>query len=622
MSPLRDPPPPSAGRLQAARWILGGLALLAALALAVPFGRALLAPMPPVRLSLEEPFNHGLVSPATGLSLRGFVAAPKGFSLPAGQEGEILCRIRLERPLTAWSAITLQWFGGATEMQSAVDLVSPGGPHRLLTDRTAAGARVPLPAAAAGATELALRFSARHAGPEPLLLLDKLVVQSWEGPLPSRPAVGWLAAIGVGLTLGLAGLCRRPVRVLAAGGMLILAACLRYANLLRVAAAPLDPDAQGYLEHARTLSLAGPGGFYAAAFGEREPLHPAAVKAALWAFGDAELSVRLLTVVLSVAVVYLGYRLGASALGWGTGLAAGLLLAVWLPAIIESGRGLRVELEALLLTGAAWALFGPPGALSVRRALLAGILAGGLALTRFPYMVTLLLLFAASAWWHRRRIAPAWAGLGVAVLVAGLLVIPHRAALALRHGDPAYDAHRTARWIANQEFQGQPGFPSPEALARDGFIGGPLPLRDYYLGLHTPGEVVVRTARGMAKALGNLVPVGYVHEVTAMGGRLVAWADPVLSVLALLGLLVLARDPRARWVPGVLALGLLHVAFVYDLGLPDYRFRMILQVAPLAALLCATGAAWAGDRVRRQAAAWHVAGRAGERDPALAGRSR
>jgi hypothetical protein len=251
-----------------------------------------------------------------------------------------------------------------------------------------------------------------------------------------------------------------------------------------------------------------------------------------------------------------------------------------------------VELETLLLVGCAWLLFGPRGSLSWLRGLLAGLLVGALLLTRFPYALALLLLFVASMWWHRASGWKAWRPLLVGMAIAGVLVAPHRIALALRHGDTGYDVHRTLRWIANQEFQGRPGFPSSEEVMRDPYAGPRMTLGQYYLGLHTPWEVAWRSVRGLGRAVLNLSPVGYVEEVQAVLSLPVRWVDPLVAVLGVIGLGVLAGRQDTRWIPFVLLLSLIHVAFFSDLGLPDYRFRMILQAMPFFAVGVIAGGHW------------------------------
>lgn len=584
-------------------WVVRRRILAAAgLLLAAPLGlwvlRGLTLPAPPMSMQIEEPFTHGLASGAARLGVRGFRATPRGFALDPRSEGEIEYGVRTDRPLTPWSAITLQWYGGEAGVRSAVDLLRPDGPQRLAENRSLLGTRLPLPASVAGGKEVALRFTAKNSTSREQLILDKLVIQSWEGPPAHLPNLLWTGGAFLAISLCLAGLTAHPRRAALVAFMLAAALVLRYANLQRVALAPLDPDAQGYRVYAQALAWIGPHGFYSASFGEREPLFPAVAKLALALFGDSDLSLRLLTVALSLGVVYLAFRLGRAILGLGGGTCTGFLLAVSVPVIIESGRGLRVELEALLFTGTAWVLFGRRGCLTCPGAVLAGGLGGALLLTRFPYGLALVLMFAASAWWHREPGWRTWRSLLVAAAIAAVLVLPHRMALARQHGDAAYDAHRTLRWIANQEFQGRPGFPSPTVLVQDPYAGPRITLGQYYFGLHSTWEVIWRSARGLGRAVGNLSPVGYVDEVRAVLGLRLGWADVVAVILGTIGGSVLMRR-GAAWVPLALLLGLAHVAFVYDLDLPDYRFRMILQVMPLFVVAVASGGWWIMAQLRR-----------------------
>ena len=578
------------------RRVLAGAWLLVAVPLGFWWLRDLTLPVPPSRVQIEEPFNYGIVSQAARLTVRGFRPTPRGFSLDPQSQGEIEYRVQTAEPLTRWSAITLQWYGGEAGIQSAVDLLDPG-PQRLLLNRSMPGTRLPLPESVAGRREIALRFSARNTTEETRFVLDKLVLQSWEGPPPSFPDALRVGGIFLAVALGITALMARPKQAALVGLVLTLALVLRYGNVSRVAMAPLDPDAQGYRAYAQELTWTGPHGFYSASFGEREPLYPAIVKLALWLFGDADLSLRLLSAILSVGVAYLGCRLGMASLGAAWGLSAGLLLSISVPAIIESGRGLRVELEALLLVGTAWLLLGKSGSLPWRRAILAGVLAGGLLLTRFPYAPALLILFAVSAWWHRDLGRRLWRPLLVAIAIAAVLVLPHRLAMSVHQSDAGYDVHRTLRWIANHEFQGQPGFPSPAAVIRDPYAGPRITLGQYYFGLHTVWEVLWRSLRGLGRAVLNLSPVGYVEEVRAVLGLWLGWVDLLVAGLGVIGLGALAGRRETRWIPFVLVLGLVHVAFVYDLDLPDYRFRMILQVMPLFAVAVAAGSCWVLGRM-------------------------
>jgi hypothetical protein len=577
--------PGSTIRLLAGAWLLGVLL----------FGlwevRGLLQSLPAGLFAHEEPFTAGSASAAARCEVRGFVPRAKGFALAPGQDGVAECRVRLPRPLTTHAALTLQWYGGEAGIHSAVDLVTPRRMQRLLTDATALGSRLALPAELAGLQEIGLRFTGRNAGAEERLLLDKLVIQAWDGPLPSLPHPAWVVFFALALTGGVAGLSGTPWRTTLVGGILALAALLRYVNLMRVAWAPLDPDAQGYRRYAQLLSWLGPQGFYSGGFGEREPGFPALVKTALWFVGDTDLSLRLLTLLLSVGVVWLGYRLGRSVLGFGGGVAAGLVLAVSVPAIIESGRGLRVEIESLLLMALGWMLLGRPGGLTTGRTVLAGLVGGGLLLVRFPYAVAVCALGLLVCWWCREAGRMAWRPAAILLAIAMLLALPHRLALLALHGDAGYDLERTVRWIANQEFAGQPGFPSAEAVARDPYAGPRLSPWEYYLGLHSADRLLWGSVRGLAKAVTNLRVIGYAREVEAVLGVPVGWVDILVIALGIGGLGALCRQ-GAAWIPVLLGLSLAHVAFVYDLGLPDYQYRMIFQGMPFFAVAVAAGGAW------------------------------
>jgi hypothetical protein len=579
--------------------------LTASLAAGLVIAREIARPAPAIRVAVEEPFSAGVVSPQAAVAVSGFRATPRGYALPPNGRGAIEYRLRVERPLTAWSALTLQWYGGEPGIASRIEWVGNGPPRLLAESRNVIGGRLALPREAAGRQEIWLRFSAANAGERERLILDKLVLQSWEGPLPTRPRVWVPVLVGLAVAAVFAGLSRSPWRTAALGAILLLALGLRLGNLERVLDAPLDPDARNFREYAHAMTLSGPTGFYSAAFGEREPLYPALVKAALAVFGDTDTSVRLLSLSLSMGVVALGYGLGRSLLGPAAGLAAAALLAVSVPAIIESGRGLRVELEALLFTGSAWLWLGRPGSLTFARGLLGGLVGGALLLTRFPYAPTVGLLLLAAAWWHRQQGAVRWAALGLALVLAAAAAAPHRVALAARHGDAAYDAHRTLRWIANQEFQGQPGFPSVEEVVRDPYAGPRITVWEYAVRLHTPGELLWRSGRGLVRAVQNLGPIGYAEEVRALSGLRLRWLDGVVAAVGALGCALLLRGRATAWVPLAAFLGLMHMLFLYDLGLPDYRFRMILQASPLFAAAAAAGGggllAWA--RACRPAAA-------------------
>lgn len=78
----------------------------------------------------------------------------------------------------------------------------------------------------------------------------------------------------------------------------------------------------------------------------------------------------------------------------------------------------------------------------------------------------------------------------------------------ISRGDPAYHTSMYARWFANQEFMGQPGFPRPneQGVLEDTFAGPRITLADYVLGMHSASELLSRST--INTALG--FPVGLV----------------------------------------------------------------------------------------------------------------
>lgn len=570
-------------RIAAGAWLL--LGLVAAGILLRAYGQ----PFPPVLVEVEEPFSEGLVTARASVTAQGFRAVARGYALPPRSRGVLEYRLHTERPFGPWSTLTLQWYGGEPLLESRVEWLGDGASRVLAEGRSLVGERLHLPTELAGRRGALLRFTAENSGTEERLVLDKLTLQSWEAPPPPRPSPWALGLVGLAVVSGCAGLSRSPRRAAALGMILLLAVGLRLANLERVLATPLEPDAQGYRDHARSMTLVGATGFYSAAFGDREPLFPAVVKGALRLFGEGDGGIRLLTVAFSGGTLALAYAVGRGAAGTTAGLVAATVMAVSVPAVIESGRGLRVELEALLFTGCAWLWLGRPGGLTARRALAGALLGGALLLTRFPYAPAIGLLWLAAAWRHRQRSAVRWGALALALIVVTAMAAPHRAALWLRYGDPAFDTHRALRWIANQEFQGQPGFPSPTEVVRDPYAGPRVTAWDYYFRLHTPAEVLWRSGRGLVKAMVNLGPIGYASEVRAVSGFSLRWLDGLAGALGVLGAVALARRRETGWIPLAACLGVAHVVFVYDLDLPDYRFRMILQVLPLYAVAVAAG---------------------------------
>lgn len=552
-----------------------GLAGLATLLLAP--GR-LLPPDPPVAFSREEVFDHGVVSPRGRVAAEGVSAGPKGFTLPPGERGWVEYRTAWEQPAPPWVWLQVsallgeEWRAGRLSLETPPEGFQPLAENRtLLLGRFEVGERL------RGGRQAAVRVEGENPTPAPQILLRKLSLVGYaEQPEPAVP----LAAAVLAAALLATGACLatpRWRRHLPLAALLVLAFAPRYANYLRALHAGLDPDAIGFRRLAEQFDLASLAGINSAALKLREPLFPLLVKGALALLGQSDSALRFVSLVGSLAATGLTWRLGRGLLGARWGWLPAAAAAVSLPLVVESGRGLRLELELVLLLLFADLAFLKGRWRPLPRGLAVGAVAGLLVLTRASHApgLGLLILLAGRGWFASRRLLlPPVA----ALLLMGLLYSPHAAALYRAHGHPFQDQRIHARWFANQEFAGQPGFPSREAVARDGYLGGPLGFGSYLFGLHSVGEVAGGYLRGFGKLLSRMDLIGRPEAVRALLGLELGWLDWGVRVLGWAGLAATVGSGHGWLLAATLGLTF-PVAFQYDRGLTEAH-RLILHVFP------------------------------------------
>jgi hypothetical protein len=170
----------------------------------------------------------------------------------------------------------------------------------------------------------------------------------------------------------------------------------------------------------------------------------------------------------------------------------------------------------------------------------------------------------------------------VAILVAG--IAPYRYQLYKIYGDPFFDTVMYARWCANAEFLGRPGFPTAEELQKDGYAGPRITYGEYMFGLHTPQELVVGTLRGYVKLFRFM-------EITPWGPRMNLTVNAIVNalfqVLAVVGFIAAAWLSAYRWIPLAFLLLEFPVSFLFDRQLVEwYRhsyssFPLVLFAAAL-----------------------------------------
>lgn len=549
----------------------------------------LVAPDPRVALVRSAAFDGGRVSGDGRVRAAGVLAGPRGYLLPPGGRGWVEYETAWESPATAWAWLEVSAFGDAPAADGRLRLsVDEGTSYRPVAEgRALVVGRFDVGAALAGRRQVRLRFEGENPTAEPRLLVRKVSLTGYAEAPPPPPPLGRAALLFA--LVAAAGCLLAPAgwRLLPLAGILGLAFVPRYANLTRVLYAPLDPDAQLYRLFAERMAPFSATGFYSGAFDVREPFFLLVAKGAFLLLGASDTHLRFVSLGASLLAVGLAWRLGRRLLGAGWGWLPALGMAVSVPLIVESGRGLRLEVETVLLLLFADAAFTRPAWPPILRSASAGLAGGLLVLTRSSHLPGLAVLIglAASRWavgWRRRA---ALAAAAVAIM-AGLYA-PHAVALSRAYGEPFPDQARHARWLANQEFAGQPGFPSREVLSRDAYAGSRLTYLDYLFRLHAPAEVAMGTLGGLGKILTHMDLVGHVDAVEGRLGVRLHWVDWLLAALGPLGMLAALRRQEA-WLPVAVVVLTLPIAFPYDRSVFGAdQYRLLLHVFPL--YLCCLG---------------------------------
>jgi hypothetical protein len=509
-----------------------------------------------------------------------------GWCLPPGAQGVL--RYRLPRVEDAKAMLSrVYFFRRDLSTTNRLRAYREDAPQRALVFDNVyfADARVDLsPVLSEGQGGVVLSFEGRNTSARPDVFVQYFEVRLFRDPLPAAPA--WPRAAAATFLLGL---CAIPwvswKRLLPLWAVITLAFALRYVALLQGLYQPPDYDAKTFHDLARTMQLFSPTGFYSAQFANREPLHVFILHAALRLLGDSETHVKLVSLAASLVAVGLVYRVAAKVFGRGWGLCGGALMAVSLPLVRESARGLRLEVEIillLLLVEAIWLgtirpLWG--------RVIAAGCLGGLLVLLRTNYLLNLapVLLIA-----FARRSPRSWSSAATAILLMAALAFPHRWNGYRRTGEWTWD--QNARWWANVEFAGRPGWPTQLQMWRSVEGGGPrMTAAEYFFGLHTVPELAVGSLRGAWKLFRHMDLVGFrrgVQRLTGVNGGLI---DGTFQALGALGLLLCASSRTRCWIPLVFVFVLAHLPFLYDRGMVEW-WRHSYQAFPfmVLAVLAAT----------------------------------
>jgi 4-amino-4-deoxy-L-arabinose transferase-like glycosyltransferase len=359
------------------------------------------------------------------------------------------------------------------------------------------------------------------------------------------------------------------------------------------------------------MQLAGEGGFYSAQFEKREPLFILMVKLFFTLFGVSATHLRFASCTFSLSVVYLTYRLGKEWFSGAVGLIAAFIMAVHPYLIMLSARGLREEWFCVLLLLFVYFSYVTSFRSAWARVAVSGLIAGCIVLTRsefFPVLAIVLFLYPLLARLHWNY-AMAAASLVLCISIG----VPHQYSMYKKYGDVFFTANQYARFYANREFAGQPGFPSDEDIMLKGMYYGPkISPVDYYCKYHTPWQLVYGSIIGYARihlqmpfafvsGRGNAQTV--IHEANAIKNN--PGAEAVMNVIRLA-----AKLFKDRWmsnlmgiavfltfIAGLVLIGVCrhwmlyvyliafqaHTSFLAFLGLDE---RLTVHSYPLIALCC------------------------------------
>lgn len=561
--------------------VLAAVLLLASLVVFRREAWFLLEKDPKVIAEVIENFNHGVVQRPDALEHQGFVAGPEGWYLPPHTSGRLI--YKSPQPVGPEGAVSLFLFfyRRSHEVQNALKLSWDAGRTytNIAQNVLLLGNRLDLPAPPTSRGTFQLCFEAENGSSSPVLVLDKMDLRIFERrptppPSPLRMTLAFLC-------LGFAILLLTPNWKRSLPLLLILSVgfFIRYLNLERGLYSPLGPDALEYKAYAERMTLFGENGFYSASFDVREPFFPLVAKAFFLVLSSSDTHLRLLSFSLSILVIVLVYGLAKALFGSAVGLLAATGIALNLPLVLESGSGLKLELEMVLLLALCHVGFVKWEMAPLHRFLVLGLLGGLITLTRSSYLPGLALLMVAAAWTHERPLKRIALMTSLAVLLMALLFAPHQFMIYKRHGDPFWDSNMHARWYANREFGGKPGFQSLEELQRSPYAGPKITYAEYLYHLHTPAEAIIGTVRGFLKIASRMDMVGYRKAVAAILGFDPGWVYRFATALGLIGLFVALFSPGLRWLPLAFLASTFPVAFLFDRGLTE-PYRLTMQAFP------------------------------------------
>jgi hypothetical protein len=561
-----------------------------------------------------EDFNQGAVQkPDRLVTVDGFQLGDTGWYLDPGNTGRLVYRV----PGKAGAAIGVNlWVYSPAGVTNAISVSAPGlTTVQLLSNVNYVGDRLELPSQYASASSIDVQIEAHNSGSAQQVVVDQLEIYIVDGTEPRAPPFYSFLAFGA-LVAVLAWLLirRRDHALPAAIGIGIvsgIAAATRVIALFTLTG-PVDPDAIFYRMFADRFQWwpLFDNGLFSGNFAEREPLFPMVVHIYFQVLGSSDFTERVVSVTLSIAVVIVSIVAAWRRLQtWWAPVLVGFVVAVSGPLIQESYRGLRLELETLLILGIYLALDRGTVRRPLLDAVMVGLLGAAMALTR-TYYIPVFIAAVSVTYLLRYRSPQRVVGLVlVATLIMGAAETAHRVGMFEHHQNAFWDTARYVRWSANEElFRFHRPLPHAELFPTLGqyqsqgpYTGPPVTNYQYLFVLHSPVELVRDSLAGSREIFDSMDTLTFdvraaanVHEfpsrLTRIANAIATRFDFLLRWMVLLGLMAMCvgalRDRRLIIIPTIVVGWLAMTAFLLDHEILE-QYRHTWQTYPLALIAAA-----------------------------------
>jgi len=258
----------------------------------------------------------------------------------------------------------------------------------------------------------------------------------------------------------------------------------------------------------------------------REPAYLLAVRAGLFATGDEDVGISLVSIAFAVLVALATYLVGRDTVSRAAGLLAALAVSIDRDAVEWSTGGWRDEMFTFVSLFAVWLWLRSTRIATTRSALVAGLATGAACLTRLtaPFMLAataVWMLSVRDAGLRRQRARLLVAG----GTVAAVVVMPYLISCAIAFGDPFYAINYHTQFYLGRE-GASPEIVSSASYIVDKFVSRPLATTDTALqGLFVfPFQIKWRGLEawvpGLGTALGGLSAGGLIAWLFVPRGRL------------------------------------------------------------------------------------------------------